>query len=364
MIKRKQADLPLHGGQAPAWLFKRMTRLAGILCELIVSEFGSKELLARLSDPFWFQALGCILGFDWHSSGLTTVTCGAIKEAYKRTNGKLGIYVAGGKGGVSRKTPQEIDSIADKNSISLGDKLIYASKLSAKVDSSAVQDGYQLYHHCFFFDDAGRWTVVQQGMNENNRYARRYHWFADTDMNIDFVDEPHSGIITEAQAKNVLNLVAKESNEARNKVVEISKEKPSAIINDFLTEDNLFLPAHHNVKLNPKEANNLIRIMQKINEHRPENFEKLLGIKGVGPKTIRSLVLIAELLYQTPVSHSDPAKYSFAHGGKDGHPFPVDRKLYDNNISFLEHILLRAKFNPNEKDNALKRLQRWIKQTR
>ncbi len=359
MLKRKQADLPLHTGQAPAWLFKRMTRLAGVLCELITVEFSPGELLSRLADPFWFQAFGCVLGFDWHSSGLTTVTCGAIKEAYKRTNGSLGIHVAGGKGSASRKTPDEIDAIASRNAISAGKNLIYASKISAKVDSSAVQDGYQLYHHCFFFDNEGRWAVVQQGMNDGNRYARRYHWLAET--NIDFVNEPHSGIITEKQAQNVLNMTAEQSEQAREKVVEISNEKPERIIDDFVTEDNLFCPAHHDVRLNPIEANNLRKIMQKINEHQPQNFETLLSIKGVGPKTIRSLVLIAELLYKTPVSRCDPAKYSFAHGGKDGHPFPVDRKLYDSNIAFLENLLLRAKFNPNEKDNALRRLQKWAK---
>ena len=358
MIRYKQADLPLHGGQAPAWLFKKMIRLAGVLCEIIVVEFGSKELLERLADPFWFQAFGCVLGFDWHSSGLTTVTCGAVKEAYKRMGDDLGIYVAGGKGGVSRKTPSEISEIASRRSISVGERLIYASKLSAKVDSSAVQDGYQLYHHCFFFDDAGRWAVVQQGMNENNRYARRYHWFAQG--NIDFVNEPHSGIITDRQIKDVLNMVASDSDKAREKAVEISKEDPEKILDGIVAEDNLFMPAHHEVKLGGLEANQLRKMMYKIRESQPANFEQMLGLRGVGPKTIRSLALIAELVYNTPVSHNDPAKFSFAHGGKDGHPFPVERKLYDDNIAFLEEILLRAKFNPNEKDNALRRLQRYL----
>ncbi len=360
MIRHKQADLPLHGGQAPAWLFKRMTRLAGILCEFISIEFSPEELLYRLADPIWFQAFGCVLGFDWHSSGLTTVTCGAIKEAYKRRGNSLGIHVAGGKGSVSRKTPEEIDRIASDNAIAVGSKLIYASKISAKVDSSAVQDGYQLYHHCFFFDDAGRWAVVQQGMNEDTRYARRYHWFAENSINVNFVNEPHTGIITDKCVENVLNMIARKSAEARRRVVDISKEKPEMIIDDFVTEGNLFFPAHHDIRLNPVEANNLRKIMRKINENQPESFEELLGIKGVGAKTIRSLALIAELLYNTPVSRSDPARYSFAHGGKDGHPFPVDRQLYDNNIAFLEDVLLRAKFNPNEKDNALRRLQRMI----
>ncbi len=359
MVMRKSADLPLHGGSAPPWLFKRMTRLAGLICELIVIDYGPKELLKKLSDPIWFQAFGCVLGFDWHSSGLTTVTCGAIKEAYRKTSGAIGIHIAGGKGGTSRKTPQEISEIADRFALNFGEKLIYASKLSAKVDSACLQDGYNLYHHCFLFDGEGNWTVIQQGMNEQNRYARRYHWFAEA-LDKDFVNEPHSGIITSRRMEDILNMVARESANAREVIVEFIKDKPDKVIDELTGEDILFLPAHHNVKLSTRDAHRLRDLMMKINQTPPEDFEKLIGFPGVGPSTVRALALIAELVYQTPVSSTDPARFSFAHGGKDGHPFPVDRNLYDRDIAILEDVVRKAKISPNDKDHALRRLQLWL----
>jgi uncharacterized protein len=359
MLRRSQADLPLHTGQAPGWLFGRMVRLAGSVCQLIVIDYGPEELLQRLADPYWFQAFGCVLGFDWHSSGLTTVTCGAVKEAYKKIGPDLGIHVAGGKGGVSRRTPHEIEAVAQARAITEGNRLIYSSKLSAKVDSAAVQDGYQLYHHCFFFDDRGRWAVVQQGMNDANRYARRYHWFAD--QPIDFVDEPHRGIITDKPAAAVLNMVARESAPARATVVDMLKDHPERLLDQVTPGESLFMPAHHHVALAPQEARQLEKILRAWSETPPVNFEQMLGCPGVGPKTVRSLALIAELVYNTPPSRRDPARYSFAHGGKDGFPFPVDRNLYDRNNALLESVVRRAKIAPAEKDHALKRLQTWLK---
>jgi len=359
MLRRSVANLPLHGGQAPRWLFQRMERLAGSIIELIVLDFGPAEMLQRLADPHWFQAFGSVLGFDWHSSGLTTVTCGAIKQAYRRMGGQLGIHAAGGKGGTSRRAPQEIADIAERRAISQGGDLVYASKLSAKVDSAALQDGYQLYHHCFFFDDQGRWAVVQQGMNDASHYARRYHWYAEGET--DFVNEPHAGIITDARPTSVLNMVASDSQASRAATVEIVHEDPARMLSQVPIRESLFLPSRHTVELKPSEAKQLQKVLTSAQTASIGNFEQLLGTKNVGPKTIRALALLAELIYNAPASKQDPAKYSFAHGGKDGHPFPVERKLYDQNISLLAQAVRKARVSPNEKDRALRRLQSWLR---
>ena len=359
MLHKSTAILPLHGGEAPRWLFERMHRLAGPIVELIVAEFGSAEMLRRLADPFWFQAFGCVLGFDWHSSGLTTVTCGALKQAYQRIGPGLGIHVAGGKGGTSRKTPHEIADVADHRGLLTADKLIYASKLSAKVDSAAVQDGYQLYHHSFFFDETGRWGVVQQGMNKTNRYARRYHWYADEA--IDFVNEPHAGIITQMPASDVLNMVAGEAERSRRAAVDLFGWDPVKLLAEVPAEANLFMPRRHEVILQPRERSQLEKVLRSARDVRVSNYEQLLTVKDVGPKTVRSLALIAELIFNAPASRRDPAKYSFAHGGKDGHPFPVERELYDRNIARLEDAVRKVRISPNEKDHALRRLQQYLK---
>ncbi len=373
-MRRRVAHLPLHGGQAPAWLFGRMHRLAGSIVQLIVTDYGSAEMLTRLADPFWFQAFGCVLGFDWHSSGLTTVTCGAMKEAYKRLGDDLGIRVAGGKGGVSRKTPQEIMTVGDKTGVD-ADRLVYASKMSAKVDSAAVQDGYELYHHNFFFDDQGRWCVVQQGMCDASSYARRYHWLetalpeASEDHAVprelqrvqSFVCEPHNAILAQALTGEqlMLNLVAAESAESRAGSVEVTRMHPDAFLREAEAAPSLFMPAHHPVL--PKDVNPrwLARTLRGVYEDPPGDFEGLLAMKGIGAKTVRSLALIAELVYGKTASRRDPATFSFAHGGKDGFPFPVDRELYDRNIELLAGAVRRAKASPTEKDDALRRLARY-----
>lgn len=360
---RRTAQLPLHGGNAPPWLFQRMTRLAGAVTQIVVMDFGPSEMLRRLSDPLWFQAFGCVLGFDWHSSGLTTVTCGALRQAYLRMGSDLGIHVAGGKGGTSRQTPIQIENIAATAGLpNAAGKLIYASKMAAKVDSAAVQDGYDLYHHCFFFNDALDWCVVQQGMNDQNRYARRYHWLGEKVK--DFVCEPHAAIAAEAKTDQqlMLNFVANESGPAREATVEISHIQPDKLLKEIprTAEPDLFMPRHHPVlpeDVNPRQLEKISRV---INENPPQTFEQLLGIQGVGAATLRSLSLLADLIYAKPVSKRDPATFSYAHGGKDGHPFPVDRPTYDRNIAFLEDMVAKARLEPMEKDNALKRLKGFV----
>lgn len=346
------AHLPLHYGKAPPWLFQRMVKLAREIVIVVVDEFGPEELLRRLSDPFWFQALGCVLGFDWHSSGLTTTTCGALKEGIKGLESDLGIFVAGGKGAISRKTPSEIQSVGDKLSLDPS-HLIYASRMAAKVDSAALQDGYQIYHHTFIFTRQGSWCVVQQGMNESNRYARRYHWLSEGVK--DFVCEPHKAICSDGIGQ-ALNMVAVESEKARRVSTEIAGEKPEKLIKELKRIQTLQLPSRHFLLKEDINPDRLWKVFLKTYERGPEDFETLLGLPGVGPKTIRALSLIAELVYGAKPSFRDPARYSFAHGGKDRHPYPVDRENYDRSIEFLKKAISSAKIGNRERMEALKRL--------
>ena len=357
-MKTGSINLPLHGGKAPYWLFSRMVRLSREILSVIVSEFGPKEVLLRLSDPLWFQALGCILGFDWHSSGVTTTVCGSIKEAIKGSENDFGFFAAGGKGATSRKTPLEIEEASFKTGKDFSE-LVYASKISAKVDNNALQDGYQLYHHCFFFTtDGGNWAVVQQGMNELNNFARRYHWHCSNVK--DFVCEPHTAICSNGKT-DVINLIDKTSESARHIITELSNEKPEKIIKDIrsLFEENYShhsFPKRHQIILNDIETTRMKKIFLSTYESKPKDFEKLLALKGVGPKTIRSLALISELIYKTPYSIKDPARFSFAHGGKDGIPYPVDRENYEKSIEILNIALKNSKINKTDKIKALKRL--------
>lgn len=351
-MKTGTADLPLHYGKAPSWLFERMKKLAREIAIIITGEFGPEDFLRKISDPFWFQALGCVLGFDWHSSGVTTTVCGALKEGIKGIESEIGVFIAGGKGGASRKTPSEIEGFC--NSLSLNpEDLIYASKMSAKVDSSAVQDGYQLYHHCFYFTKKGFWTVVQQGMNETNRFARRYHWLGEK-VN-DFVIEPHSAICCDKRGKT-LNMVSVDSEEPRKTSALLAQEKPESLIKQVKKIQTLKLPSRHPVLQEDLNTKHLYKIFTKIYDRVPEDFETLLSIQGVGQKTVRALALISELIYGDKPSFEDPARYSFAHGGKDGHPYPVDRKNYDASIEILKDAILHAKAGRREKKEAIKRL--------
>jgi uncharacterized protein len=349
--------LPLHGGKAPAWLFIRMTKLAREITIAIISDFGPSEMLHRLSDPYWFQAFGCVLGFDWHSSGITTTVCGAVKEGIKGLESDLGFYIAGGKGATSRKTPSEIENVGHLIKTDAS-SLIYASRLAAKVDNNAVQDGYQLYHHVFCFTGEGDWSVIQQGMNEKNHYARRYHWLGEKVT--DFVCEPHSAICAEASA-SALNLVALESTEARQTIAGIARqENPDKIMNQLNKLKNLILPKRHEMLVTDINPERLYKIFIHTYENQPENFEKLLGMEGVGAKTLRALSLISEIIYGVPSSYRDPARFSFAHGGKDGIPYPVDRANYDKSIEILHSALEKAKVENKLKISAIKRLTDWM----
>jgi hypothetical protein len=354
-MKTGTADLPLHYGKAPSWLFQRMKRLAREIVIFMVSEFGPEEVLNRLSDPFWFQSLGCVLGFDWHSSGLTTTVCGSIKEGIKGLENDLGFFVAGGKGKVSRQTPTEIEGFGDLID-SDPQKLVYASKVVAKVDSAALQDGFQLYHHCFFFTKGGSWCVVQQGMNETNRYARRYHWLG-TKVE-DFVNEPHYAVCCDLKG-TAWNMVAAESEPAREISAKIAGQKPETLLCEIDKLQQLSLPAYHQVTAREINRDYLSRILLKTYEDQPRDFENLLMIKGVGPKTIRALSLISELVYGAAVSFKDPARYSFAHGGKDGYPYPVDRQNYDRSIEILEKAVNQAHIQRSDRIAAFKRLERF-----
>jgi len=352
------ANLPLHGGNAPAWLFSRMTKLSREIVSLMVIEFGTGEVLAKLSDPFWFQALGCVLGFDWHSSGVTTTVCGAIKEGLKGLEGEFGLFVAGGKGKVSRKTPDEIVQHADRYSLDFDpQKLVYASRMSAKVDNTAVQDGYQLYHHVLIFDRSGSWAVVQQGMNETNHWARRYHWLSSGVT--DFVCEPHAAVCSDSRDQLVLNMVAGEAEDSRRTTAMLASEPPEKLAKEIVRMQELTLPSHHAVLVSDLNPRSVERILLKAYERKPEDFRSLLEVRGVGAKTIRALAMIADLVYGSPASTRDPAKFSFAHGGKDGYPYPVDRRNYDRSIEIIKKAVERAKVEDRTKVDAIRRLNRF-----
>jgi uncharacterized protein len=349
------ANLPLHGGRAPAWLFSRMVNLSREITTHIVAEFGADEMLRRLSDPFWFQAFGCVLGFDWHSSGVTTTVTGAVKEGVRGLEHELGLFAGGGKGAASRKTPSEILEACDRLSIDAR-PLVYASRMSAKVDSAAVQDGYQLYHHAFFFTPTGGWCVVQQGMNDDNGMARRYHWLAASVTS--YVNEPHAAICAEAPAPT-LNLVASESEPVRTASAELAREKPQVVLSALRQLPVLTMPRRHAVLIADVNTQYLEKILLKTYDRAPGNFETLLGMEGVGARTLRALALTSEIIYGTPASTRDPARFSFAHGGKDGFPYPVDRETYDRTVEVLRNAVTKAGVDRSERVAALKRLVKF-----
>ncbi len=354
-MKTGIAHLPLHTGKAPAWLFQRMKELGREIILVLIADYGAGEVLRRLSDPFWFQALGCVLGFDWHSSGLTTTVSGALKEALNPLSKETGLVIAGGKGLTSRKTPMEIETASATLQLDPG-PLVYASRMSAKVDNTALQDGYHLYHHLFVFTREGKWAVIQQGMNPDSRYARRYHWLGEQVS--DFVCEPESAICCDRREGAVLNMVAAESEGARVASTTLSREPPDHLLQEMQKLTTLTLPARHAVALGDLNPKRLRSVLLKTYETSPENFEALLGISGIGPKAIRALALLSELIYGAPPSFRDPARYSLAHGGKDGHPYPVSREVYDTSIQFLRRALQAAKIGHADKLQAFRRLDR------
>ena len=349
---------PLHTGHCPPWLFERMRQLSAAIIEAIVHAFGPQEVLARLADPIWFQAFGNVLGFDWHSSGLTTVVCGAIKEGLAERQGDLGIFVAGGKGRVSRKTTQEIEAAAERFGLGVDVAgLQYASRMAAKVDNNALQDGFQLYHHMFVFTADGTWCVIQQGMDESSRYARRYHWLSKGLE--DFVIEPHSGILGDT-SRDVLNLVARESEAVRQASTELVTDPKEVLrvlreIHAGRYTKQLTLPPGHAVP----NADRLDKILYKIYDVRPETYRDLVGMAGVGASTLRALAMVAEVVYGAKPSREDPVRYSFAHGGKDGHPRPVNRRDYDTSIRVLQQAIEQARLGNREKLETLQRLAKW-----
>ncbi len=364
-MKHKIADLPLHYGEAPKWLFERQKKLLFEICRIIILEFSTEELLNRLSDPVWFQILGCISGFDWHSSGVTTTVTAAIKEMFKN-HPEYGIYIFGGKGKTAINTPKEILSC---KKISNHENFIILSKLTAKVDNSCIQDGYQIYHHTIFVDKNNNWCVIQQGMNTNLKYARRYHWFNKTTKSESqkFVVSPHIGIATQKKEINILNFVDENSDKLQNNIIEyISLQKLDAIISDIKKisstklQPDLFLPQRHYILTDDFNSTKLYKIFRKIKATELSSFKDLLLIDGVGQKTLRALGLISEVIYGYPVSTKDPARFSFAFGGKDGYPYPVDIRNYDKTLNLFKCIIDKAKIEGKEKLKALKNLSMFF----
>ncbi len=349
-------NLPLHWGQTPRWLFERMSKLARQISLAIIAEYGIEEFIQRLSHPYWFQAFGCTLGFDWHSSGITTTVCGALKNGLKELQGELGIFICGGKGKTSLKTPQEIERYANLYQLPVNYlNLTYASKITAKVDNSALQDGFTLYHHTFIFTNSGQWSVIQQGMNSQNQYARRYHWLNLAPQKTNFTSDPHKAICCNIRTKP-LNLVAPLSLQTQKAITYISNEKPEITTRQYEKIQNYSLtPKHPIYRCNIKKEN-LQRVLLNTYKQKPKNFEEVLGIRNVGPKTLRALTLIAELIYGAKPSFQDPVRYSFSHGGKDGFPYPIDKEEYDKSIDILKEAVNSAKIGNREKIQALERL--------
>lgn len=357
MLKMRRigiAELPLHEGKCPIWLFSRMVKLSRAISEIVILEYGKDEFLKRISDPFWFQAIGCAVEFDHHSSGLTTTLTASLKFANLY---ELGIAVLGGKGKYARRTPNEIKNLTNlfKFSDKKIEELIYASKMSAKVDSACVQDDYTLYHHAFFVNENGKYAVIQQGFNLENHYARRYHWLSE--KVISFVNEPHLAVCSDVTGK-ILNMVAEENEEVRKASVDLVNDSPIRLKRYFVSSNNIFkylhMPAQHHIELKNYET------LMKVNEIQPRNFEELLAIKGVGLKTVRALALCSELIFGTEISWKDPTRFSFAVGSKDGHPYPVNRKTYDRTIQILSDAIRNAQLKNREKLEAIKRLSNFI----
>jgi hypothetical protein len=343
------ADLPLHHGRVPIWLAERMSLLGGAIVESIILEYGKAEVLKRLSDPMWFQSLGCVMGMDWHSSGITTSVMGALKKALNPRSHELGIYVCGGRGKHSRNTPNELLHVAKRTGLD-GNHLVKCSKLSAKVDNTAVQDGFQLYLHSFVVTNEGEWSVVQQGMSNATGMARRYHWHSEQLES--FVNEPHASICGENQGL-ILNMAHNKADVTRNGVLEIAKENPVKMLAEIR---KIAMPRHHDVKAKDIDLKRLGSVLALAYEKDLRNFESLLLLKGLGPRTLQSLVLVSEVIHGTPSRFSDPARFSFAHGGKDGHPFPVPTKVYDQTIHTLRTAVEKAKLGHSDKQKAIKQL--------
>ncbi|HEX8023811.1 DUF763 domain-containing protein [Mucilaginibacter sp.] len=349
MKRSGSADLPLHYGYVPQWLAERMAKLGLAVVETIVMDYGKDEVLRRLSDPFWFQSLGAVMGMDWHSSGITTSVMGALKKSINPHSRELGIYICGGKGKHSKQTPAELLKVGETTGLD-GNYLVKCSKLSAKVDNTAIQDGFQLYTHNFILSDTGKWAVVQQGMSDASSTARRYHWHSEQLSS--FVDDPHAFIYGKNNGY-ILNMTDKEADGSRNGVMQIAAENPGIMIREI---SKLVMPNHHEVYAKDVDLKRLGAVLWLAHEKQSKDFEDLLLLQGLGPRTLQSLALVSEVIHGTPSRFKDPARFSFAHGGKDGAPFPVPTKVYDETLSTLQTAIQRAKMGNNDKNEAIKRL--------
>jgi hypothetical protein len=354
-MSRSYADMPLHYGQVPPWLYQRMSKLGVAIVEAIAMEYGRGAVLQRLSDPFWFQALGCVLGMDWHSSGITTSVMGALKRSVNDRSKDLGIYICGGKGKYSKETPAELMRIAENTGLN-GDLLVRSSKLSAKVDNTAIQDGFQLYLHSFVLTTDGEWAVVQQGMNGTTGMARRYHWHSPTVSS--FVEEPHTFIYGANQGQ-IINITDKHADTTRTGILQLAQEGPEKLLPEI---KKMAMPSHHDVRAKDVDLKRLGSVLSVAYEKEHLDMESLLLLQGLGPRTLQSLVLVSEVIHGTPSRFEDPARFSFAHGGKDGHPFPVPTHVYDETIKTLEVAVQRAKLGNSDKNEAIKGLAKASKQ--
>jgi hypothetical protein len=360
------ADLPLHGGRVPPWLAERMTRLGAVIAQAIVHHYGRQELLRRLASPFWFQSFGAVMGMDWHSSGITTSVIGALKRGLTPLEGELGIRVCGGRGKHSRKTPGELIAIGERTGID-GVELARVSRLVAKVDSAAVQDGFDLYLHGFIVSDDGQWTIVQQGMNDVRRQARRYHWLSEGLTS--FVDDPHTAIEGKGRG-TIVNLADKRAEKSRNaqlqllgalgpdglarEIARIHAPLPASEPEPLLP--HLIMPTRHDVRAEDVIPRRLHAALAAAADRGPKDFPDLLLTPGVGARTVEALAMVAEVVHGAPCRFSDPARFSLAHGGKDRHPYPVPLKVYDETIGVLKSAVRKAKLGREEELGAIKRL--------
>jgi uncharacterized protein len=353
MNRSGTADLPLHGGRVPQWLAQRMTQLGTAITEAIVRDYGVSAFLSRLSDPFWFQAFGSVLGMDWHSSGITTSVMGALKRGLAPVADDLGLYICGGRGRFSRNTPQELRAIAHRLGFD-GESLVRTSRLTARIDNNAIADGFQIYLHTFVLTSRGEWAVVQQGLNNRTGTARRYHWHSAAVR--DFIDEPHTGIVGDSQGI-IMNLVDANASPAQEAMLNIAREHPDRVIREFR---HLQMPHHHDVRPEDVDMKRLGAVLATAYERDLHDFAELLLLEKLGPRTLQSMALVAEVIHGAPSRFQDPARFSFAHGGKDGHPFPVPLKTYDETIGILRGSLEAAKLGNREKLDGLRRLDTFV----
>jgi len=348
------ADLPLHGGRVPPWLATRMVTLGTAIVESVLYHYERSALLSRLSDPFWFQALGSVMGMDWHSSGITTSVMGALKKGLNPRAHELGVYICGGRGKQSRNTPAELRDIAMRTSLD-GDALVRTSRLTARIDNNAVADGFQIYLHSFVLTSDGEWAIVQQGMNETTRTARRYHWHSATVR--DFTADPHAAIVG-SHTGTIMNLVDRQARPAQDALLAITREDPARTLGDLR---RLEMPGHHDVRAGDVNEKRLGAVLALAHERDLRDFASFLLLEQLGPRTLQSLALIAEVVHGTPTQFDDPARFAFAHGGKDGHPFPVPLRVYDESISVLRRALDLAKLGHSEKLDGMSRLDAFVR---